>query len=63
VTYITTAYGVTTATSGWKRFYLEATNATGASRAVNVIFTAPGATDTDVSIAQIAVHDLSGLGL
>jgi lysophospholipase L1-like esterase len=61
--YSTTGYGVTNATGGWKRFYLETENKTGASRTVGVQFTAPGAVDTDVSIAQIAVHDLSGLGL
>jgi hypothetical protein len=63
VSYATTAFGVTNATNGWRRFYLEVPNTTGTTPVVKIEFTAPGATDTDASIAQIAVHDLSGLGL
>jgi lysophospholipase L1-like esterase len=63
VSYATTAFGVTNATNGWKRFYLEVPNTTGTTPVVKIEFTAPGAVDTDASIAQIAVHDLSGLGL
>jgi hypothetical protein len=48
-------------TGGWKRFYLVGRSLSNSST-VAVVFSSPGGTNVDVSIAEIGVVDLTALG-